>query len=143
MFGSFPTEQRTACLRARHGDALDDRRDAFWMDLATGDVVGHEQRFGAAHDKIVDDHADQIETNGVVAIEGLCNSDLGAYPIGRCRQHRMIALGEPTGVEETREATDAANALRTPSLGNPFLHQLDSAVTNLDVDPSLRVRRLV
>jgi hypothetical protein len=140
MFGGFAAKQRTAGLRARHGYALNNRGNAFRKDLAARDVVGHEQRFGAAHDKIVDDHADQIETNGVVAIEGLCDGDLGAYPIGRCRQHRMIALSEPTGVEETREATDAANDLRTPSLGNPFLHQLDSAVTNLDVDPSLRVR---
>src|SRR4029453_4872201 len=122
MFGGFAAEQRTAGLRASLGYALDNRSNAFWMDLSARYVIGHEQRFGTAHDKIVDDHSDQVETYGLVAIEGLGDGDLGADSIGRCRQHRMVELGERTGIEQAREAADAAHDLRTPSPGDPFLH---------------------
>src|SRR4029453_15421977 len=113
MFGGFAAEQRTAGFRAGLGYALDDRSNAFWMDLSARYVVGHEQRFGTAYDKIVDDHSDQVETDGLVAIKSLGDGDLGADPIGRCRQHRMVALGERAGIEQAREAADAAHNLRT------------------------------
>ena len=83
MFSGFPAKQGTSSLGAGHSNALHDSRNAFRIDLATGDLVGHEQRFSTADDEIVDHHADQVETDGVVAVQRLRNSNLCAYPVGR------------------------------------------------------------
>ncbi len=58
MLGGLSAEKGAAGDDARFGDALDDLGDALRYDLAAGDVVGHEERLGAADDKIVDEHAD-------------------------------------------------------------------------------------
>jgi hypothetical protein len=139
----FAAEKGAAGLGARHGYALHDRRDALWIDLAARDVVGHEQRFGPAHDQVVDDHADQIEADGVVAVQRLGDGDLCADPVGRRSQHRMLALRERAGVEQSREAADASHDLGTSSLGDPFPHQFDSPVARLNVHPGRRVCRLL
>jgi hypothetical protein len=82
MFCGFAAQERAAGLCAGHSYSLHDCRDAFRIDLATGDVVGHEQRFGSAHDKVVDHHADQVEADGVVAVQGLGDGNFGAYAVG-------------------------------------------------------------
>ncbi len=143
MLRSLPAQQRATGLAACHGDPLHDGGNAFWMDLAAGDVVGHEQRFRAADDEVVDDHADQVVADGVVPVQRLGDRNLGAYAVSRGGQHGMGELRERAGVEESGEAADAAYDLRPAGLGDPLLHQLDGAITSLDVHPSRRVRRLV
>jgi hypothetical protein len=143
MLSGFAAKQRAARLGAGHGYALHDCRDSFRIDLAARDVVGHEQRFGPAHDEIVDDHTDQVEADGVVAIQRLRNGDLGTNPVGGRCQHGMLQLRKRTGIEQSGEAADAADDLRTAGLSDPLLHQLDGPVPGLDVHPSRRIRRLV
>ena len=58
--------------------------------LPHGDVVGHEQRLGAADDEVVDDHADQVEADGVVLVHPLRDGDLGADAVGRGGQQRPL-----------------------------------------------------
>ena len=143
MLGSLTAQQRAAGLTARRSYPLHDCRNAFGIDLAAGDVVGHEQRFGSTHDQVVDHHADQVEADGVVSVERLGDGDLRADAVSRCGQDRMVALRECAGVEQSSEAADAAHDLRALGLGDPFLHQLDCPVTSFDVNPGRRVRRLV
>ena len=81
-------EQRRAGLGAGLGDALDDVGDALGDDLAAGDVVGHEQRLGAAHDEVVDEHADEVEADRVVLVHALRDLHLGADAVGRGREQR-------------------------------------------------------
>jgi hypothetical protein len=143
MLGGFTAQQRTAGLAARHGNPLDDRRNPFWIDPAAGNVVGHEERFGPTDNKVIDHHADQIEADGVVAVQCLSDGNLGAYSIGRGSQHRMPALDERAGIEESREAADTTDDFGTASLDDPLLHQLDCTITGVDIYPGRRVRRLV
>ena len=75
-------------------------------------------------------------------VQRLGDRNLGAYAVGRGGQHGMAELSERAGVEESGEAADAAHDLGPAGLGDPLLHQLDGAITRLDVDPSRRVRRL-
>ena len=112
--------------------------DPLRHDLAAGDVVGHEQRLGAAHDQVVDDHADQVVADRVVPVGGRGDGHLGADAVGRGRQQRTPVRREQAGVEEPGEAADAADDLRPGRLRHPRLHQLDRAVARLDVDPAPR-----
>jgi len=82
MLGGFTTDQRAAGLATTFGYAGHDRRDAFRHDFAAGDVVGHEERFGATHDEVIDDHADEVDADRVVLIHGLRDRNLGTDAVG-------------------------------------------------------------
>ena len=116
------------------GDALDDRRDPLGDDPAGGDVVGHEQRLGAAHDEVVDDHADQVEADRVVHVHRLRDRDLGADAVGGGGEQRPVVALQRGGVEEAGEAAEAADHLGAAGLLDPALHQLDGPVAGLDGD---------
>ena len=88
VLGGLAADQRAAGQHAALGDALDDGGDPLGHDLAAGDVVGHEQRLGAADHEVVDDHADQVVADGVVPVERLRDRDLGADAVGGGREQR-------------------------------------------------------
>ena len=118
-----------------------DRGDPLGHDLAGGDVVGHEQRLGPADDEVVDDHRHEVDADRVVLVQCLRDDDLGADAVGRGREQRApIAL-------ERRASNSPAKPPRPPSDLGPLrprhrrLHQLDGALTRLDVDPGSGVRR--
>jgi hypothetical protein len=134
VLGGLAADERAAGLDARLGDALDDRRDPLGDDPAAGDVVGHEERLGAAHDQVVDDHPDQVEADRVVHVHGLRDRDLGADPVGGGGQQRPGVRREGRGVEEPGEAAEAPDDLRTAGLLGPHLHQLDRLVGGVDGD---------
>src|SRR5690606_39013182 len=82
VLGGLPTQQRAARYDTGLGDALDDLGDPLGHDPAGGDVVGEEERLGAADDEVVDEHADQVEADGVVLVHRLGDGDLGADAVG-------------------------------------------------------------
>ena len=90
---------------------------------AGGDVVGEEQRLGAADDEVVDEHADEVEADRVVDVERLGDRHLGADAVGGGGQQRPVVGLERAGVEEPGEAADAADHLGTAGLLDPDLHQ--------------------
>ena len=93
MLSDLAAHERAAGPRAAVCDPADDVGHALGHDLAAGDVVVHEQRLGAADHQVVDDHADQVEADGVVLVERLRDHQLGADPVGGRRQHRpTVAL---------------------------------------------------
>ena len=135
VLGGLAADERAAGDHAGLGDALDDRRDALGHHPTAGDVVGHEERLGAAHDEVVDDHADEVEADGVVDVHHLRDGDLGADAVGRGGEERALVAGQRGGVEEAGEATEAADHLGTAGLLHPALHQVDRPVGRLDRDP--------
>ena len=141
VLGGLAADERAAGGDARLGDALDDGRDPLGYDAAGGDVVGQEQRLGAADDEVVDEHADQVEADRVVLVERLRDRDLGADAVGRGGQQRLVVGLQRAGVEEPGEPADAADHLRAAGLVDPDLHQLDGLVAGLDGDSGGLVRR--
>ena len=88
MLGGLAADQRGAGDRARGRDAAHHVRDALGHDPPARDVVGHEQRPRADHHDVVDDHADQVEPDGVVHVHRLRDRDLGADTVGGRREQR-------------------------------------------------------
>ena len=124
VLGGLAADQRAAGLDAGLGDALDDRRDPLGHDPAAGDVVGHEQRLGAADDQVVDDHADQVEADRVVDVHGLRDRDLGADAVGGGGQDRLACSGSGPRrrtARRSRRATPITSGRR--GLLDPDLHQ--------------------
>src|SRR5450631_514257 len=82
MFRGFTTDQCATRLATAFSNASHDRRDAFGHDLAAGDVVGHEERFGATHHEVIDDHGDEVDPDRVVLVHRLCDGDFGPDTVG-------------------------------------------------------------
>ena len=110
------------------------RRDALRDDPAAGDVVGHEQRLGAAHDDVVDDHADQVEADRVVHVERLRDRDLGAHAVGAGRQQRRGMPGSALASNSPAKPPSPPSTSGRVAWRPHCLHQLDGLVTGLDVD---------
>ena len=141
VLGGLAADQRAAGQHAALGDALDDRRDPLRHDLAAGDVVGHEQRLGAADDQVVDDHPDQVEADRVVPVQRLRRWRPW------CRRRRSRSPAADAGSDVSRLASNSPAKPPMPPttsgrgrLRDPRLHQLDRAVARLDVDPRRGVR---
>ena len=139
VLGGLAADQRAAGDHAGLGDALDDRRDPLGHDPAGGDVVGHEERLGAADDEVVDDHADEVEADGVVDVHLLRDRDLGADAVGGGGEERVGVLRQRARVEEAGEAAEPADHLGATGLLDPALHQVDGSVGRLDGDTGCRV----
>ena len=132
MLGCLTTDEGAAGELAAGDDPADDLGDALGDHLTAGDVVLHEQRLGAAHDEVVDDHADQVDADRVVLVQGLRDRELGADTVGAAGQERTLpAVG--VEAEEPSEAAETADDLGAAGAGEATLHQLDRAVTRVDV----------
>ena len=118
----------------------DDVGDALGEDLAARDVVGHEERLRAHDDDVVDDHADEVEADRVVLVDGLRDRDLRADAVGAGREERLAVGVQERGVEEAGEAADAAEHLGPVRLAHGGLHELDGEVAGSGVDTGGGVR---
>ena len=67
--GDLTADERAARVPAPVGDPRADVGDPLGYDLPGGDVVEQEQRFGTAHDEVVDDHGHQVDPDRVVDVE--------------------------------------------------------------------------
>ena len=133
-------DQRHAGLLAGPCDPAHDGRDPLGDDLATGDVVGHEERFGAADDDVIDDHADEVEADRVVNVQSLSDGDLGTDSVGGGRQNRAGHSSDGRGIEHAGEAAQPTQDLRASGPTDRLLHQLDGLVACLDVDAGCGIR---
>jgi hypothetical protein len=134
VLGGLAAQQRAPGQAAALGDAGDDLLDLLGHELADGQVVLQEQRLGAADHEVVDDHRDQVAADGVVAVGGLRDGELGAHAVGGGREHRL-AVPARAQREEPREAPDAAEHLGPGRGRGERLEPVDGPVAGLDVDP--------
>src|SRR5699024_4294266 len=134
VLGGLPADQGDTGAGTGIGDVADDIGDAFGHDLAAGDVVGHEQRPGSAHDDVVDDHPDEVEADGVVLVHRLGDGDLRAHPVGGGGQQRTLAVLEHGDVEESGESAHPADHAGGVGRRDGGLHQFDGTVSGLDID---------
>ena len=75
------------------------------VELAAREVIEEEKRLGAEREDVVDAHRDEIDADGVVAVELERELELGADAVGAGDQHRLaIAFGQ---LEQRAEAADA------------------------------------
>ena len=140
VLGRLAADERDPGLRAGRGDPRHDGRDPLGHDAPARDVVGHEQRLRAADDDVVDDHADEVEADRVVPVEGLGDRDLGADAVGGGGEHRVVEALERGGVEHPGEPAEAAEHLGAGGARDAGPHQLDGPVAGLDVDAGTGVR---
>ena len=133
------THQRAAGRLAAGRDATDDLGDPLRDDLPARDVVLQEQRLRTADHEVVDDHADQVDPDGVVLVQGLRDGELGADAVGAAGQQRVGVAGgvEP---EQAGEPPEPADDLGAAGPGDAALHQLDSPVARVDVHAGCGIR---
>ena len=91
VLGGLAADQRAAGLHAAVGDAGDHLLDVGRVELADRDVVQEEQRLGARHDDVVDDHRDEVDADRVVAAQLPGELELGPDAVSRTDQDRVLA----------------------------------------------------
>ena len=137
--GSLAADQRAAGLFAAVGDALDDFGGGGHVQLAAGEIVEEEQRFGALHQDVVHAHGHQVDADGVVAVQFKCQLEFGAHAVGAGYQHRFLEfLGNFDQAAETADAGQDFGA--HGALGKGF-DVLDQLVARVDVDTRRRGRK--
>ena len=70
-FRGFAADQRGAGLAATGRNAADHGAGDVDIELAAGEVVEEEQRFGPLDQNIVDAHCDEVDADRVVPVECL------------------------------------------------------------------------
>ena len=90
--GGLAAEERAAGLSTPLGDALEQVAEHGLVDLADGDVIEEEERFGALHDHVVDIHRDQVDADGVVLPHRGGDLDLGAAAVGAGDEDRVLVV---------------------------------------------------
>ena len=109
------------------------------VELAAGEVVEEEQRFGALHQNVVHAHRHQVDADGVVPVELERELELGADAIGAGDQHRLaITLRD---LEQRAETADAGQHLWAHGAPGERLDALDQRIAGIDVDARVTVRK--
>ena len=135
--GGLAADQCAAGELAALGDALDDLRGHFLVELAGGVVVEEEQRLGARHQHVVDAHADQVLAQALYAAAVDAQAQLGADAVGTRHQHRLLVLLRQT--DQRAETADTADHLRPLRGLDDLLDVVDQRVTGIDVDAGIPV----
>jgi hypothetical protein len=112
MFSGLAAEQSHASLFASFGNTANDVSDNVWFDLAGRYVVSEKQWFGAAHDDVIGDHRDEIDTDCVVNAHALCDDNFGAHAVSASRKKRAAEFGECAGIKQAGESTEVTNNFR-------------------------------
>ena len=109
------------------------------LEAADRHVVEERERLGAAAHDVVRAHRDEVLADRVVPAQRPGDRRLRAHAIGRGHDHRLPEPGRDRdrGAEPAEAAQDLG-AMRRRDRG---AHQLDRALTGIDVDAGARVRR--
>jgi hypothetical protein len=142
VLGRLPAEQGAAGQPAALGHAAHDGRHPPGHDPADGQVVEHEQGLGPGHDHVVDHHGDQVDADGVVAVERLGDEQLGADAVAGRGQDRVGGEARPAAAAQGPQAGEPADAAQHPGAVGGLdrgPHERHRPVAGLDVDPGLGV----
>ena len=141
-FGGLAADQRAAAFPAAFGDAGDDRRGGLGIELAAGEIVQKEQRFGALHHEVVDRHRHQVDADAAMQAGLDRDLDLGADAVGGGDQDRVL---EARGLQVEQPAKPADFRVGAGAGGgaNHRLDEVDQAVARIDVDARIRVSQPV
>ena len=137
-FRGLAADQRAAGFAAALGDAGDDRGGGLRIELAAGEIVEKEQRFGALHDEVVDRHRHQIDADAVMQPGLDRDLDLGADAVGGRHQHRILEAGG-LEVEQSAEAADFGVGAGAGGGADHRLDQIDQTIAGIDIDARIRV----
>ena len=130
---------RTGSLKpAAFRDTGHDRRGGFRIELAAGEIVQEEQRFGALHDEVVDRHRHQIDADAVMQASFDRDLDLGADSIGGRDQHGILEAGR-LEVEQPTESADLGVGTGARGGTNHRFDQVDQTIAGVDIDARIRV----
>ena len=132
VLGGLAANQGGAGLNAALCHTGHNLGNLFGDVLAAGNVVQEEQGPGTAADNVVDAHGNTVDANGVVLVQQLGDSQLGAYAVGAGDQHRLLHACNG----QTKAAAEAAHVIQAALVlgaGNVLFHQLYGPVTGGDV----------
>ena len=135
----FATDQGAARLPAPGGDAGDhtlcDRR----IQLAGGEIVEEEQRFGPLDHKVVDAHGDKVDADCVMPARCDRQFQLGADAVGRRHQDR-IPIACVTQIEQAAEPAKPAQAAGPLGGARERLDRVHQRCACRNIDTSAPVR---
>ena len=143
MLRGFTTNQSSASCRAGICNALHNGSNAFRVNLAAGNVIGHEQWTSTADNDVVNNHADQVLANSVVLIQCLSDGNLCSHTIGAGCQQWAIKIFQKRNIEKAGKSAYSAKNFSTMGGLNTGLHEFDSEVTGCGINTRTCVGRIL
>ena len=120
-------------------DAAHEIGAAPYVEAAGCEVVEEEQRLGADRQEVVHAHRDEVDADGVVAIERERDPELRADAVGRGHEQRLaVAARQPRQRGEPAHACDDLGSARAAC---ERTNAVDQAIARGDVDASGGVRQ--
>src|SRR5699024_12702881 len=86
------------------------------------------------HHDVINHHAHQVLTDGVVHIHGLGNGNFGSHPIGGGSEHGTTVAGQRRSSPQARKTTEAAEHTAAVRCGDRGRHQGHGLVPGLHSD---------
>ena len=138
MLGGLTADEGAARLHTALCHAGDDRRHLFRHVLADGNVIQEKQGLCAAADHVVHAHGHAVDADGVMLVQQLSQTQLGAHTVGAGDQHRLRYTGQ-IGGKQAAEAANVRNYAGDVGALDVRAHQLDALVTGSDVHTGCRI----
>src|SRR5262249_4907218 len=132
-FGGFAADERAAGFAAGAAHSFDELLDHLRLELAHGEIVEEEKRFGALPQNIVDAVIDEVAADGRMDAHGDGDFELGADAIGAGHEHRLFPFLVVEG-EECAEIPDAAEDAGSERAGSVMADALLGFVSDRDID---------
>ena len=137
-FSRFAAEESAARFLAGMGDTFDNGRNLDRVELADGDVVQEEERFGALDENVIDGHGDAVLTDCIVFAHHDGQAEFRADAVGTADQDRFLDVAVHQG-KEAAKAAKVTEDFRTVRGFDRIFHQFYGFVASIDVDAGISI----
>ena len=130
--GGFAADEGAAVAGAAAREAGDELGEDVGLELAGADVIEEKKRFGAEHGDVVDAMVDEVLADGVVAVHGEGDFELGADAVDAGDEDGLAVFFDIEG-EEAAEAADLAEDFGAVGGGEELRERGFDAIAEVNV----------
>ena len=131
-FRRFAANQGTTGLFAAGRDTVDHVHGLLLIQHTGGEIVQKQQRFGAAHDDVVDAHSDKVDADGCVLAGFPGQRQFGADAVRTRDQHRLIEAAK-VQLEQATEAPDTGQHFGAMCVRTAAGDAADESIAGVDI----------
>ena len=131
--GGFTADEGAASLLAGFGEAFEDLLENDGIEFFTADVVEEEKRARADDGDVVDAVIHEVLPDGVVAVRGKSDFELGADAVHAGDEHGVFHSSE-VGAEKPAEAADFAQNLGSMGGADEGVDSFFNLVAEVHID---------
>lgn len=106
--------------------------------MSSREIIKKIKRFRANNEDVVGAHGDEVNADGVVAIERKSEFEFCSYTVGSGHQD-WPSISIERNLKEPTEATNSSQALWPLGFSDEWLDALNQVVAGVNINPSVAV----